>query len=225
MNHLSHKQMQQIQHLFPSFAHLPAESWDVANILSINPATSHSIREGHILQHAMFIVSGQIRVFKLSQAGREITLYRVHGGQCCVLMMASILGETEYEASVAIEADTEVLLLPVSVFRDWMNTIKPIRQYIYKQFIDRMTNVTKLLENVAFQPLPYRIAKYLLSESVKVDCLQLTHERIAIEIGTSREVITRILKNFVGQGAIALSRGKITILDRGILKAIVEQHL
>lgn len=225
MNHLSRKQIQQIQHMFPSFAHLPAESWEAAQLLSINPATSHSIREGHILQHAMFIVSGQIRVFKLSQTGREITLYRVHSGQCCVLMMASILGETEYEASVAIEEETDVLLLPVSVFRDWMNTIKPIRQYIYKQFIDRMTNVTKLLENIAFQPLPYRIADYLISEFVKGDCLRLTHEQLAIEIGTSREVITRILKSFAEQGAIELSRGKIIILDRGILNRIIKQHL
>lgn len=139
--------------------------------------------------------------------------------------MASILGETEYEASVAIEEETDVLLLPVSVFRDWMNTIKPIRQYIYKQFIDRMTNVTKLLDNIAFQPLPYRIADYLISEFVKGDCLRLTHEQLAIEIGTSREVITRILKSFAEQGAIELSRGKIIILDRGILNRIIKQHL
>jgi CRP/FNR family transcriptional regulator len=70
------------------------------------PQPPHTPFEGHILQHAMFIISGWIRVFKISPTGREITLYRVQSGQCCVLMMASILGETEYEASVSIEAES-----------------------------------------------------------------------------------------------------------------------
>jgi CRP/FNR family transcriptional regulator len=101
-----------------------------------------------------------------------------------------------------------------------MDTIKPIRQYIYKQFIDRMTNVTRLLENVAFQPISYRIAEYLIVKSTQVESLQITHERLAVELGTAREVVTRILKDFASKGAIVLKRGNITILDRSILRNI-----
>ncbi|GGH36309.1 Crp/Fnr family transcriptional regulator [Paenibacillus segetis] len=225
MHVLPEQKIRQIQQLFPSFSHVPDDSWNAAEILSITPSTPHSIREGHMLQHAMFIMGGQIRIFKISPTGREITLYRVSSGQSCVLMMASILGETEYEASVSIEENTEVLLLPVHVFRGWMDTIKPIRQYIYKQFIDRMTNVTQLLENIAFQPIPYRIAEYLILASANTDHILLTHEQLAIEIGTSREVITRVLRDFVNLGAIRLSRGKIKIIDHHILQNTLDRFV
>jgi len=222
---LNESQIHHIQDLFPCFSHVLYENWKSADILTITPTTSHSVREGHILQHAMFIISGSLRIFKISPSGKEITLYRLQSGQCCVLVIASILGETEYEASVSIEAETEVLLLPVSEFRSWMDTIKPIRQYIYKQFIDRMTNVTKLLENVAFVPIPYRIAEFLIIKSAQVESLQITHERLAVELGTAREVITRVLKDFASKGAIVLRRGNITILDRSILRNILDQYL
>jgi CRP/FNR family transcriptional regulator len=222
---LNERQIHHIQHVFPCFSHVRYENWKSADVLTITPTTPHSVREGHILQHAMFIISGSIRIFKITPTGKEITLYRVQSGQCCVLMMASILGETEYEASVSIETETVVLLLPVLEFRSWMDTIKPIRQYIYKQFIDRMTNVTKLLENVAYGPIPYRIAEFLLIESTQSESLQITHEQLAVELGTAREVITRNLKNLASKGAIALQRGKITVLNRGILRNIMDQHL
>lgn len=222
---LTASQIRSIQHAFPCFSHVLHENWKSAHILTITSSTPHAIREGHILQHAMFIINGSIRVFKISPTGKEITLYRVQSGQCCVLMMASILGETEYEASVSIEAETEVLLLPVTEFRSWMDTTKPIRQYIYKQFIDRMTNVTKLLENVAFEPIPYRIAEFLFIASTQSETLQITHEQLAVELGTAREVITRNLKELASKGALALQRGKITVLNRGILRNILDQHL
>ncbi|CAN7719853.1 Crp/Fnr family transcriptional regulator [Paenibacillus sp. LjRoot153] len=222
---LNEHQIHNIQHVFPCFSHVHYENWKSAEIRTITTTTPHSVREGQILQHAIFIISGSIRVYKISPMGKEITLYRVHSGQCCVLMMASILGETEYEASVSIETETVVLLIPVLEFRGWMDTIKPIRQYIYKQFIDRMTSVTKLLENVAYGPIPYRIAEFLFIESARSETLQLTHDQLAVELGTAREVITRNLKNFASMGAIALQRGKVTILSRDILKSIMDQHV
>jgi CRP/FNR family transcriptional regulator, anaerobic regulatory protein len=175
----------------------------------------------------MFIVGGSIRVYKISPSGREITLYRVQSGECCVLMLASILGETEYEANVSIEAETDVLLFPVEQFRDWMTAFKMIRQFIYKQMIERMSRVTELLENVAFNPVPYRIADYLIAHSTLPlpSTLRITHEQLAIELGTSREVVSRILKDFANKEAIALSRGQISILIPGILKTVLEKHM
>lgn len=101
-------QIHRIHQSFSCFSCVPDDNWHAADIIHIHPATPHSIREAPILYHAMFIVKGGIRVFKISPStNREITLYRVLSGQCCVLMMASILGETEYEASISIETDTE----------------------------------------------------------------------------------------------------------------------
>ncbi|MEV5028993.1 Crp/Fnr family transcriptional regulator [Paenibacillus sp. LPE1-1-1.1] len=213
--------------LFPCFSCVPHDQWKSAELVTVTPATPHAIREGHIFQHAMFIVGGSIRVYKISPSGREITLYRVQSGECCVLMMASILGETEYEANISIEAETDVLLFPVEQFRDWMADFKMIRQFIYKQIIERMTRVTGLLENVAFNPVPYRIADYLISHSALPlpSTLRITHEQLAVELGTSREVVSRILKDFANKEAIALSRGQISILNPGILKTVLEKHM
>ncbi|MDQ8735016.1 Crp/Fnr family transcriptional regulator [Paenibacillus sp. LHD-38] len=221
------RHIEQIHQLFPCFSCVPDEQWNAAELVAVTPATPHAIREGHLFQHAMFIVSGWIRVYKISPSGREITLYRVQSGECCVLMMASILGEMEYEASVSIEAETEVLLLPVELFKDWMAAFKPIRQFIYKQIIERMTGVTVLLENVAFNSVPSRIADYLISKSTfpLPSSLRITHEQLAVEIGTSREVVSRILKNFANKGAVSLSRGHITIMNHGILKTFLEMHM
>ncbi|MFD0694421.1 Crp/Fnr family transcriptional regulator [Paenibacillus sp. GCM10027628] len=223
---MNEQQIEQIREAFPCFANIPHTDWQFAETLTAQPSTPHNIREGHVLDHAMFILSGWVRVYKLSAAGREITLYRVHSGQCCVLMMASILGETEYEASVSIETETDVLLLPVALFRAWMDTYPSVRKFIYKQFVERMTSVTTLLENVAFQSIPYRVAEYLIASSTASSAsVRITHERLAIELGSAREVITRILNEFANKGAIALSRGKITIENRGILIDILEQQV
>lgn len=219
-------QMQQVQQAFPCFDSVGPGNWEAAEIVSVSPDTAHNVREGHRLQHAMFILSGSVRIYKISPEGREITLYRVQKGQCCVLMMASILGETEYEASAAIETATEILLIPAAEFRSWMDAYLPVRQFIYKQFVQRMTNVTMLLEKVAFQPIPCRIAEYLLLESAQrqADMLRITHERLAIELGTAREVVTRTLKEFAVKGAIAVHRGRIDLLDKAMLRGFAEQE-
>jgi len=220
-------QLDRVRRMFPCFSDIADDSWASSEMIRVTPDTPHAIREGHVLQHAMFMISGSIRVFKLSQSGKEITLYRVYGGQCCVLMMASILGETEYQASVSIEAESEVLMIPVPMFRRWMERSKPVRQFVYGQFVERMTSVTELLENVAFQSVPYRVAEFLLSESslVETSSIRITHEQLAIELGTAREVITRVLRDFVKQGAVQVQRGRITMTDREILELILKQEM
>lgn len=216
-------QIDVIRNIFPFFGSVSDEDWRSAEWTAVDPSTPHSIREGHLFRHAIFVVSGVVRVYKISPAtGREITLYRVKDGECCMLMAASILGDTEYEASMSIETVTEALLLPAAVFKRWMDTIQPFRQYIYKQMIGRMTSVSTLLEQVAFHSIPCRIADYLLTESAKAqeDTLRMTHERLAAELGTAREVVSRALKELAARGAVALRRGEIAIADRRLLHAI-----
>jgi CRP/FNR family transcriptional regulator len=142
-------------------------------------------------------------------------------------MIASVLGETEYDASVSIEEQSEVLLLPIPTFKDWVEAYRPIKQFVYKQIMGRVTDVAKLLERVAFRSIPYRLADYLLSQAqfAQNNVIRLTHEQLSIEIGTAREVLGRTLKNFADLGAIALGRGQINLLDRDTLREIAERHL
>lgn len=213
-----------VQRLFPSFGEVPAHDWQHAELARLSPDSPVAIREGHLFRHAVFILSGWVRVYKISPAGREITLYRLTGGQCCVLMLASILGDLEYEASVSIEADTEALLLPVETFRSWTADCGPVRRYVYGQFVERMANVTRLLEQIAFEPLPCRLAGLLLASTQNRPCLPVTHEGLAIELGSAREVVSRVLKTFAAQGAVALGRGSITVLNRDVLVSIRDRQ-
>lgn len=215
--------MKRISSLLPCLSLIPEKDWAEAEIRTVTRATPHFIREGHVLQHAMFILQGTVRIYKITPQGREVTLYRVQNGQSCVLMMASILGETPYEASVSIEVDTEVLLIPIPLFRKWMDLYLPLKQHIFQQIIERITSVTQLVESIAFQSIPYRIAEFLLKQmdTDKQMTLQITHEQLAVELGTAREVISRSLKDLARNHIIAARRGCIQVLDRNLLLELI----
>jgi CRP/FNR family transcriptional regulator len=221
-------QLSRIRLSFPCFSSVPDDKWQRSELVSITPATPHSVREGRLLEHALFIVSGGVRIYKLCPStGREVTLYRVFGGECCPLMMASVVGETEYEASASIEVPTEVVVVPAKEFVSWIDEWKPVRQFVYKQLVGRITDVASLLGRIAFHPIPVRLADFLLAQSLVQHAdtpLRLTHDRIAAELGTAREVVSRTLKALQSQGAIHLGRGQIVLLDPARLQRIAESR-
>ncbi|MGG4340565.1 Crp/Fnr family transcriptional regulator [Paenibacillus lautus] len=219
-------EIKRITDILPCLSTVSHHDWHHAELVSVGPSTPHRIQEGHMLQHAMFMVKGSVRIHRISEQGREITLYRVQGGQSCVLMMASILGDCEYEATASIEVESEVLLIPVGVFKEWMDHYKPLRQFIYQQFMQRITAVTNLLEDIAFKPMNYRLAHFLYTNTNDdLTALKITHEQLAVELGTAREVISRMLKDFQNQGILSLSRGNIRLTDRLALEEIIQQYL
>lgn len=210
--------IQRISLILPFLSSIPEKDWLQTEIRTVTSDTPHSIREGHLLQHAMFILKGSVRIYKVSEQGREVTLYRVQDGQSCVLMMASIIGEVAYEASASIEVETEVLLIPVQLFKKWIDTYEPLKQFVFKQIIHRITSVMNLLENIAFRSISYRIADFLISQSTANNTIiKITHEQLAIELGTAREVISRALKDFANKNILVSRRGYIQIVDRGRL--------
>lgn len=218
--------MDRIIAILPCLSMISPQDWQRAELMQVDPSTPHSIREGHVLQHAMFMLKGSVRIHKISEQGREITLYRVRSGQSCVLMMASIMGESEYEANASIEVESEVLLIPVGVFEDWMDRYKPLRQYIYQQIVQRITAVTSLLEDIAFKPMNQRLAHFVYTNTEdEILTLKMTHDQLAVELGTAREVISRVLKDFQNKGILSLTRGKIHIVNRSALEEIMHQHL
>ncbi|RKN74970.1 Crp/Fnr family transcriptional regulator [Paenibacillus ginsengarvi] len=166
----------------------------------------------------MFVLRGSVRILKVSRQGREVTLYRVQDGQSCVLMMASILGESAYEASASIEAETEIMLIPIPLFKSWLDVYQPLKRYIFQQITQRITSVTELLENIAFKPISYRIADFLIKQSASNGTvIKITHEQLAIELGTAREVISRALKDFSRKNIVVSGRGQLQIVDRNLL--------
>ncbi len=164
------------------------------------------------------LLSGRVRVFKEGESGREITLYRFEKGESCILTMSCILSDSLYPAIAAAEEDSEVYLIPAEVFRQWVSKFDAWRKYVFEILSKRLSAVIMVVEEVAFRRVDSRIAELLLEKSDEQGKIRLTHQQIASELGTSREVVTRLLKDFEQEKLISVSRGEISTLDKGGLR-------
>lgn len=169
------------------------------------------IKDGEACNYFSFVLSGSIRVYKLSEEGREITLYRLTQGTTCVLSASCILGVTGYSAIAQTEVRSLVYLLPKNVFNKLFNENQLFQKFIFKTFSNRLSEVILLLEEVAFKSMDKRLADFLLSKKEKE--ISITHEEIAMELGTARVVVSRLLKDFEHRGFLQLHRGQINIIS------------
>ena len=165
------------------------------------------------------LLSGKIRVFKASQNGRELQLYRVASGESCILTSSCLLGRNRYQARGVAEEDLEMVLLPASSFYQLIANHETFRLYIFNLFSERLTDLMQLVSAVAFQKLDQRLATLLISKS---GTIHITHQALADELGSVREIISRLLKNFSEQGWIKLGREQIDIIDPSALKKFCE---
>lgn len=155
-------------------------------------------------------LSGEVRVFKTGESGREITLYDVFPGETCILNASCILSQKGYPANAVAMQDGEVLFVPAKVFQHLVTGFDAMRQFIFSLFNQRFVEVMELLEEVAFGKMDRRLSDYLVEKSGD-GVLNSTHQQIANELGTSREVVSRLLKDLERRGAIRLSRNMIQL--------------
>lgn len=170
--------------------------------------------EGDSCNYMAIVLSGRVRVYKVSENGREITLYHLEKGEGCILTASCILSKKNFPAISIADEKVEVIIIPSQIFRDWMEKYDSWRKYIFELLSKRLALVISVVEEVAFKRMDTRIAEYLLSnlpENSRI--LKVTHHQIADELGTSREVVSRILKDIENEGLISLSRGLIKIED------------
>ncbi len=159
-----------------------------------------------------FLLSGRIRVFKISKEGKEITLYKVNRGQMCVLSAICTLGEANYDVIVQFEEISDVLLIPRSAFVYLNDNSKEWRKYVNENVTSLLLSTMQKVGSVAFDDVEERLYQYLREHSKDSNIIKTTHEKIAMELGSAREVISRKLKQFEKEGLIKLKRGKIEIL-------------
>jgi CRP/FNR family transcriptional regulator len=223
---MSYAILEQVPHIvsrFPSLSDISVQDWSDEGITILELLSSHVIEEGQFLKHAVLLLEGTVRMYKISGSGREITLYRINGGECCPLMMSSILGESKYEASACIEQPGVALAIPVLVFRDWMDRYKNFRQFIFKMFANRLIIMSNLLDSINFKSIRGRIAEFLVQMTEDgSNTLDMTHDTLSIELGTAREVISRTLKSLENEGLLQLSRGRIYNIRRQELEKYIE---
>ncbi|PWI57585.1 Crp/Fnr family transcriptional regulator [Sulfoacidibacillus thermotolerans] len=163
----------------------------------------------------LLVLEGKIRVTKISDTGRELTLYRVTPGETCVLMLSSILAFKEYPATAIVESDVHALAVPISLFQQWMNHLNSVQSFSYGIIQQRLLDVMVLVEEIVFRNMDTRIAEYLLRRVNENELvIHGTHDQLATDLGTAREVVSRVLKEFEKEEMIKLSRGTITLLNK-----------
>lgn len=183
------------------------------------PVGTIGYEEGTPCHAYVLRLAGQSRVFKLSSSGREILLYRVTGGETCVLTTTCLLGSSDYPASTIVEEPIRDILVPAAAFHEMMLESRVFRRFVMENYGALISDLIVLLDEVAFHSLDARLAKLLLEESG--DQVRRTHQQLADELGTAREVVSRQLKRFEQKGWLALGRGKLELLDRAALERMI----
>ena len=175
------------------------------------PAETRFYHEGDRCPGIPFFLDGEVRVYKTSSSGREITLYEILPGETCILNAACILGKRQYPADAVSLKDGAMLYLPEKVFHGLMADHPEMRAFIFSLFSRRFHEIIELIEEVTFGKMDARLEDYLI-EKAEDNELETTHQVIANDLGTSREVVSRLLKDFERRGRIALSRNRIQLL-------------
>jgi CRP/FNR family transcriptional regulator len=180
------------------------------------PAGTQLFAEGSVCRQFPLVLSGSIRVAKVGE-GRELQLYRVGPGESCVLTSSCLVGSRDYPATGVVESDVRLVVLPRAVFEQLMAQHPPFRQYVFGLFAERLTDLMGLVEAIAFHRLDRRLAAALLGHGKVIEA---THQQLADELGSVREIVTRVLRSFAEQGLVSLGRGSIEVLDATGLRKI-----
>jgi CRP/FNR family transcriptional regulator, anaerobic regulatory protein len=178
--------------------------------------------EGDAVQAIALMLSGNVRVYKIGENGREITLYRFGLGESCILTANAILNQQTFPAVALVESEAEAIMIPAETFRDWIRRYDEWRAFLFDLLSQRLASTMALVDEVVFHRMDARISALLLRRADRGSILQITHQEIAAELGTSREVVSRILEGFDSAGLISSSRGQIEIVDAEGLEARAE---
>jgi CRP/FNR family transcriptional regulator, anaerobic regulatory protein len=201
---------------FPFLSTLPQKSRETLLSKSVRKSLAHKellVAGGTECVYLPFVLEGTLRIYKASESGRELTLYRIERGESCILTATCILNGGSFPAIAEAEGSTEVLLVPATLMVDLVEESAPWRRFVFGLYSKRLDNVMTLVEEVAFHHVDTRIAAKLAKLATgRARTVTRTHAELAAELGTSREVVTRILADLEADGLIEIQRGRIKIL-------------
>ena len=164
------------------------------------------------------LLEGSVHVMKAARSGREIVLYRVDPGQGCILSGGCLLGHTDYSATGIAESDVMLISIPPAQFNALMLECEPFRRFIFGMYGERLAEVMELVEEVAFRKLDSRLAQLLIHRGPVIEA---THQKLADELGSVREIVSRLLRSFEQRGWVKLERERVSVLDPKSLAAQV----
>lgn len=168
-----------------------------------------------------FLYEGRIRVSQHSESGREIVLYRVDAGESCVLTTACMLAEEAYNAEGLAETDITAIVLPKPAFNQLVAEEEAFRAFVFAAYSRRLIDLLRVVDDVAFGHMDVRLADRLLTLAGDHKDIAVTHQQLAHELGTAREVVSRVLSDFHKRRMIEQSRGRIELTNKPALRALV----
>lgn len=198
---------------FPVFAELPATTLDRlldAAPLMHAPAGAILFDVKQPCRGFPLLLEGLVRVARMAPNGREIALYHVEPGEGCVLSGSCLLGNSLYSATGVVKEDAALLSLPSAQFHELILASEPFRQFVFDMYGSRLADVMELVEEVAFRRLDERLAQLLVRRG---PVLSETHQKLADDLGSVREIVSRLLRSFESRGWVRLERERITVLD------------
>ncbi len=213
---ISQEQYNRIARLLPQLQHaepLLAREFQQAAFYARIPKGKDVFVEGDRAEALALLLSGVVRVYKIGETGREITLYRFGLGQSCILTANAILSRRSFPAIATVEQEAEAVMIPAEVLREWVRRYDLWRDFIFDLLSQRLVSMLSIVEEVAFRRMDGRVAALLLNRSQIQNPLRITHQEIAAELGSSREVVSRILEGFASEGMIRLGRGVVEVLN------------
>jgi CRP/FNR family transcriptional regulator len=209
-----------LRELYPAFASMTDSALD----RTLTGAVVRTVPEGTVLfdeksacQAFPMIVEGSVRVVKSAPSGRELQLYRVLPGESCILSTGCMLGNAPYSAKGIAESELTFVALPPALFHKLIAEHEPFRNYVFGLFAERITELMQLVEAVAFHKLDQRLAALLLG---KGRVIHTTHQQLADELGSVREIVSRLLKTFAEQGLVSVGREEIEIVNAPMLRQL-----
>jgi len=220
---LNQEQLTRLQHLMPILARADPQlvtEFRARAFFARIPAGKDVFVEGDQAEAIALLTSGVVRVYKIGETGREITLYRFGLGESCILTANAILSRKSFPAIATVEKDAEAVMIPAEVFRDWVKRHDLWREFVFDLLSNRLSTVMAVLDEVVFQRMDKRLAVWLLKKAAQQNPIRTTHQEVAADLGSSREVISRLLEDFSQHGWVVVERGIIEILNTNSLNSL-----
>ncbi|WP_193142311.1 MULTISPECIES: Crp/Fnr family transcriptional regulator [unclassified Meridianimarinicoccus] len=177
---------------------------------------------GSTADNLLLLISGTVRVQHLSDSGRQIVLYRINAGESCVMTTACLMAHDAYSAEGITESEIEAVAIPRATFDDLVARSPDFRSFVFEAYSRRIADLFLVIEEVAFQRIDIRLAQKLLDLAGQGDLVRATHQQLAGELGTAREVVSRQLQEFRRRDWITLSRGEIALSNVAAIRALAE---
>mgnify|MGYP002555449887 FL=1 len=192
------------------------------NSLTLTYPKGTNIHGGNECSGVIFIRSGSLRLYMMSEEGKDITLYRLHKGDMCMLSASCVLQAITFDVSVDAEESSECCVISGPAFAELSDRNPKIKIFALETAVSRFSDVMWVMQQILFMSMDKRLAIFLADEAARTgsDMIALTHEQVARYMGSAREVVSRTLKYFANEGIVEISRGGIKIRDKKRLRRL-----